>query len=94
MLDPQPEPEYHSYRLRANWIDLIHFLSDATVMYLPENIMLVTNQHLHQIEGDCDCDTYFEFSCNWNYNRMRDFCVEHQHENIRDSLVYCGLNAE
>jgi hypothetical protein len=25
---------------------------------------------------------------------MRDFCVEHQHENIRDSLVYCGLNAE
>jgi hypothetical protein len=84
------QTEYHFYHMSANWIDIINFLSTAIVMYLPHNMLRVTRQHLRQIDTDCDCDTYFEFCCDWNEEKMRNFLDHHNMRNINDSIVYEG----
>ena len=84
------QDEYHFYHMSANWVDIVRFLSQAICMYLPQNIMRVSHQHLRQIDTDCDCDTFFEFCCDWDPNKMNAF-LEHQEMNsIKASLVYDG----
>lgn len=87
---PNDQVEYHFYHMTANWIDIINFLSTAIVMYLPHNIMKVTRQHIHQVETTTDDDTYFEFACDWNMERMLEFLDHHNMRNINERIVYDG----
>jgi hypothetical protein len=87
---PNDQVEYHFYHMTANWIDIINFLSTAIVMYLPHNIMKVTRHHIHQVETITDDDTYFEFACDWNMEKMLAFLDHHNMRNINERIVYDG----